>query len=148
MSGTKVQVELGEGTIVRLRARGHDWNADEPVEARGTDQGPNPYELLLGALGSCTALTLRFYAHHKQWPLDSVQVDYDFAREYAKDCAECEEDGSARLDVIRANVIIRGRFDDAQKARLTEVVARCPVHRTLTGGPKMFETVTFEESAR
>ena len=51
MSGvTRVVAELGEGTIVRIEARGHVWNADEPAEKRGTDQGPNPYELLLGAL--------------------------------------------------------------------------------------------------
>jgi len=147
MSATRVRAEIGEGTIVRLQARGHDWNADEPVEARGTDQGPNPYELLLGSLGACTVLTLRFYAHHKKWPLQSVTVEYEFTREYARDCAECEESDDARLDVIRANVTIRGTFDDAQKERLTEVVSRCPVHRTLNGGPTMLETVEFEEAS-
>lgn len=144
---SQVRAELGPGTLVRLRARDHVWNADEPLEARGTDQGPNPYELLLASLGSCTVLTLRYYADHKKWPLESVRVDYDFSREYARDCAECEEDDDARLDVIRATVVIRGRFDDAQKKRLTQIVGRCPVHRTLEGGPKMFETVTFEEPA-
>jgi len=142
--GTKVTVELGEGTVVLLKARGHTWNADEPVESRGTDQGPNPYELLLGALGSCTVLTLRFYAHHKKWPLESAEVEYEFTREYARDCRECDEDSDARLDVIRAQVTMRGNLDEEQRRRLVEVVSRCPVHRTLAGGPRMFETVTFE----
>lgn len=140
---TKVTVELGEGTVVLMKARGHVWNADEPVEARGTDQGPNPYELLLGALGSCTVLTVRFYAHHKKWPLESMAVEYEFTREYARDCTECDEDDDARLDVIRARVVMRGNLDEAQKKRLTDVVGRCPVHRTLAGEPKMFETVEF-----
>ena len=141
---TKVVAEIGEGTLVRLGARGHVWNADEPAEARGTDQGPNPYELLLGALGACTTLTLRLYTHHKGWPLRSVRAEYEFTREYGRDCRECEADPDARLDVIRALVTIRGTFDEAQKARLAEIVSRCPVHRTLEGGPKMFETVSFE----
>ena len=146
MSGvTRVVAELGEGTIVRVEARGHVWNADEPAEKRGTDQGPNPYELLLGALGACTTLTLRFYALHKGWPLVSVRTEHEFTREYARDCRECERDDDARLDVIRTRVKIRGTFDDGQKARLTEIVSRCPVHRTLVGGPEMFETVEFEE---
>lgn len=141
---TRVLAELGAGTVVRLEARGHVWNADEPVHARGTDQAPNPYELLLGALGACTALTLRFWAHHKGVPLDAVHVEYTFSREYARDCQECEEEGDARLDVIRAKVRLKGSFDEPARARLREIVARCPVHRTLEGGPKMLETVEFE----
>ena len=140
----KVKVEIGEGTLTRIQAREHVWAGDEPAELRGTDQGPNPYEMLLGSLGACTALTLRMYAEHKKWPLQSVKLEYEFTREYARDCAECEEDDNARLDVIRSNIVIRGDFDDAQKKRLTEVASRCPVHRTLEGGPKMFETVTFD----
>ena len=141
----KVVAEIGEGTLVRLEARSHVWAADEPPEVRGTDQGPNPYELLLGSLGSCTVLTLRFYAHHKKLPLQSVRAEYEFTREYGRDCRECAEDDGARLDIIRAHVTIRGSFDDKTKTRLTEIVGRCPVHRTLDGGPKMFETVEFVE---
>jgi putative redox protein len=141
----KVVAEIGDGTLVRLQAREHVWPADEPPEARGTDEGPNPYELLLGSLGACTVLTLRFYAHHKELPLRSVRAEYAFSREYARDCRECEEDSDARLDVIRAQITIRGTFDAKTKARLTEIVTRCPVYRTLAGGPRMFETVDFEE---
>ena len=140
---TKVRAELGEGTVVRLAARSHEWKGDEPFEAKGTDQGPNPYELLLSSLGACTALTLRMYTRHKEWPLESVHIEYEFTREYAKDCEECEENDDSRLDVIRAKVLIRGPFDEAQRDRLRQIVQRCPVHRTLEGGPKMFETVEF-----
>jgi uncharacterized OsmC-like protein len=104
--GTKVRVDLGDGTIVRLRARNHVWNADEPIAQRGTDQGPNPYELLLGSLGACTALTLRLYAHHKQIALKTIRLEYEFTREYGRDCRECETDDDAKLDVIRCRAVV------------------------------------------
>ena len=60
-----VTAELREGTAVTLRARQFSWSGDEPAEAGGTDTGPDPYELLLGGLAACTAVTLRLYANHK-----------------------------------------------------------------------------------
>ena len=56
----------------------HHLVADEPVDLGGGDTGPAPDELVLGALGACTAITLRMYAERKQWPLESVEVSLDF----------------------------------------------------------------------
>ena len=63
--------------------------ADEPVEAGGEGAGPDPYALLLAALGSCISMTVTLYARHKQWPVQSVTVHLRQKRVHAKDCAEC-----------------------------------------------------------
>ncbi|HVI49060.1 MAG TPA: hypothetical protein VM802_29610, partial [Chitinophaga sp.] len=39
---------------VSIEARDHRWLADEPYDVGGDDTGPNPGELLLSSLGSCT----------------------------------------------------------------------------------------------
>ena len=139
-----VTTTLEAGSPVRSQARHHAWSADEPESLGGQDQGPSPYELLLGSLSACTALTLRIYAEHKGFSLESVDVESTFARERGSDCAECDDDSDALHAVIRTRVVIRGELDDAQRQRLTEVASRCPVHRTLEGGPVMVETVVFE----
>ena len=41
--------------------RTHHLEIDEPKELGGSDQGPNPVELLLAALGGCQQIILRFY---------------------------------------------------------------------------------------
>jgi uncharacterized OsmC-like protein len=73
----------------------HLFQADEPVNSGGLDAGPDPYELLLAALGTCISITLRMYAERKLWPLESVQVRLTYARVHAEDCAAC--DGETRL---------------------------------------------------
>ena len=63
-----VTVRSGPGLMQEIQAGGHTLRADEPVAVGGTNAGPDPYALLLSALGACTAMTLRLYAARKGWP--------------------------------------------------------------------------------
>lgn len=115
-----------------IDAGAHTFYADEPADAGGDDAGPNPYELLLGALGACTSMTLLMYARRKGWPLEDVEVRLSHRRDYARDCAGCEQP-SALLDLIERRITLKGDLDQAQRLRLLEIAEKCPVHRTLTG---------------
>jgi|SRR5882762_4162609 len=109
----------------------HQIKADELLASGGGDAGPNPYELLLAALGACTGITLRMYAARKEWPLKTVRVRLTHEKIYAKDCADCEsKDGM--LDLIKREIVLVGELTDDQRERLMEIANRCPVHRTLT----------------
>lgn len=80
-------------------------------------------------------MTLRLYADRKEWDLQAVRVELSHERVHARDCAECEQEGSSRIDLIRRYVVVSGALDDAQAERLLQIAERCPVHRTLEGGP-------------
>jgi putative redox protein len=119
------------GLEQEIQARGHRWLADEPLEAGGGDGGPNPYELLLSALGACTAMTVRLYASRKGWPLEGVEVVLRHERIYAQDCENCDSP-NARLERITKRLALHGPLEEAQRQRLAEIAERCPVQRTLT----------------
>ena len=70
-----------DGFVQEIRAGAHRLRCDEPTSAGGTDTGPTPYDLLLGALGSCTSMTLAMYARRKKWPLSHVTVRLRHSRE-------------------------------------------------------------------
>ena len=108
----------------------HRLAADEPMEAGGSDLGPNPYDLLLAALGACTSMTLRLYADHKQWPLERTTVRLSHEKIHAADCADCET-REGKIDQIEREIEIAGPLDAAQRQRLLEIAEKCPVHRTL-----------------
>ena len=116
-----------------LRAREHEIVADEPVSVGGTDGGATPYELLLGAIGGCTAITLRMYADRKGWPLEGVEVRLRTARAHAPDCADCEAK-PVGMDRVEWEVELAGPLDAAQRRRLLDIAARCPVKRTVEQG--------------
>ena len=123
--------ETGPGRLAEtISVRRHILPADEPIEQGGTDTGPNPYDLLCAALGTCTAMTLRLYADQKQWPLERVSVRLRHAKIHVKDCAECET-REGRIDQIERHITLEGPLDATQRTRLMEIADKCPVHRTL-----------------
>src|SRR6185436_4496220 len=115
-----------------IAAGPHTIYADEPADAGGDDSGPDPYELLLSALGACTSMTLLLYARRKRWPLERVEVRLSHRRDYARDCEECPQQ-PAQIDLIERRIALVGDLDETQRARLLEIATKCPVHRTLTG---------------
>ncbi len=109
----------------------HHWLADEPRNVGGDNSGPDPYEHLLAALGTCTAMTLRMYAGRKDLPLDHVRVELRHGRDYFKDCEHCEDEEPRQIQVIERELTLQGQLSAEQRQRLLEIADRCPVHRTL-----------------
>jgi uncharacterized OsmC-like protein len=108
----------------------HNLRADEPVSAGGSDAAPGPYDYLLIALGVCTSMTVGLYARRKQWPLENITVSLRHSRIHAKDCEECETK-EGMLDRIDTEIELTGSLTAEQRAKLMEIAAKCPVHRTL-----------------
>lgn len=129
--GTVEVTENGVGRFTqRIRTAQHEWSADEPPPAGGLGSAPDPYQLLLSALGACTTMTLRMYAERKGWALRRSTVTLTHDKLHAADCVSCETD-TGLLDRIVREIHLDGDLDDAQRATLLAIADRCPVHRTL-----------------
>lgn len=121
----------------------HHLIADEPLKVGGLNSGLAPYDFLMAGLGACTAMTVRMYADFKKIPLEKVSVDLSHSKEYAKDCADCEEDKGRKLDHIEREVSLEGPdLTVDQRARLLAIADKCPVHKTL------HETVSISTVAK
>lgn len=110
----------------------HTLVTDEPLSADGEDAGPDPYTLLLAALGSCISMTTTLYAKRKNWPLERVIVRLRQERIHAADCVECTRTSEGYVQRIQRSVTFEGNLDEEQRARLQEIAHKCPVHKTLT----------------
>ncbi|MCA9580941.1 MAG: alpha/beta fold hydrolase [Myxococcales bacterium] len=131
-----VFVRSGGNLRQEILAHGHPLVADEPLSVGGTDEGSDPYGLLLASLGACTSMTLRLYADRKEWPLRGVEVELRHQKIHASDCHDCETK-VGKVDEIERVIRLSGDLDEEQRNRLLEIANKCPVHRTLHGEIKV-----------
>jgi len=130
----------------QITAGRHRFVADEPESVGGGDAGPDPYDLLLASLGVCTSMTVGYYARRNRWPLEQITVSLSHARIHARDCEECETK-EGMVDRIDVEIELSGSLSESQHAKLMEVAAKCPVHRTLTSEINIRLRATSKASA-
>jgi uncharacterized OsmC-like protein/predicted DsbA family dithiol-disulfide isomerase len=99
----------------------HEIVADLPAEDEGGDSGPGPYDLLLAALGACTAMTVQWSADRHHLPLRHVEVRLSQSR-------------TPSGHVFRRSVTLEGDLSESHRAQLQHAAEACPVARTLTHG--------------
>jgi len=128
--------ETGESVFsVDIMVSGHHIKGDESVEAGGANLGPAPHDLLTAALGECTAMTIRWYAHQQKWPLEKVFVKVYYRKE-------------GRQDVFRKEINMFGtELTEDQRLKLTEIAAKCPIQRTLEGTPSITTVDSMKHSS-
>jgi len=124
--GYKTEITSGDNSII----------ADEPVESGGNDMGLNPYDLLLSALGSCKAITIRMFAERKKYPLKDIIINLSHYKIHAEDCKECDTK-EGKIDSINVEIKLTGDLTEDQKRSMLDISKKCPVHRTLTSEIKI-----------
>lgn len=107
----------------------HQFSADEPERLGGQDAGPAPFDLLVSALGACTAITLKMYADKKEWPLEALEVRLEYR-------------GGEHPPRIERVLVPSGPLSDEQKARLADVAERTPVTLAIKNGVPIQTTLS------
>ena len=122
MNEARATRKRGFTHTVEIRGGDHTLMADESRKDGGHDEGPSPQELLAASLASCSAVTLEMYAQRKGWNIGDVTIQLKY-------------EPAQRGSPTRFNIAVRlpKELPADQRERLMQIVARCPVHRTLEG---------------
>jgi uncharacterized OsmC-like protein len=118
---------VGVTEVASLAGSGHHVTVDEPEGLGGGNVAANPVEYALTALGSCQAITYRFWAAHLGLTLDSVRVevegDLDVRGFFGIDDSVRPGFGAVRVRVRLSGPEPAERYEELARA----VDAHCPV---------------------
>jgi putative redox protein len=114
-----------------ITAGEHTFYADVTPEKGGLDTAPDPHQLMFGAWGACTAMTLQMYANRKGWPLEAVSITFNEER----------RDNHPR---IRKRIELQGNLSPEQVARLEAIAEKCPVNQLIVGKKQVESSVLLK----
>jgi putative redox protein len=105
-----------------IRVGAHTFHADIGAQAGGQGSAPTPHDYFDASLATCKALTAHLYAKGHGIALDRVDVHVE------RDASQ-ERLGTY---VLRVQLEFVGALTDVEKAKLRDVVSRCPIHKLMT----------------
>ena len=141
-----------EGTLigvteVDVRTGAHAFKVDEPPALGGADVAANPVQLALASLGSCQAITYRFWAEQLGIAFDSLTVrvegDLDVRGFFGFD-----DDVRPGLSAVRVEVAVNGPESPERYRELADAVdEHCPVLDMLKNPVPVTRTLAGHQGA-
>ncbi|WP_144475094.1 OsmC family protein [Cytobacillus oceanisediminis] len=126
----KATASLQEGVKVDVQARGFHITIDEPENLGGTNQGMNPVEMLLGALGACQSIVARVYSHKFGVELEDFRVELE--GDLDTDGFMNKSDVRRGYSNIRYTYFIKSPSPEEKIRALADFIAKiCPVDDTI-----------------
>jgi len=132
-----VSVSTGDFRV-EVETGAHQLIADEAERLGGTDQGPDPFDLLAASLGACTAIVVADAARARALVIDRVDV-----RVSAKFNKLPARPGDEQLALVefRRSIRIEADVSPEDLAWLYARGTDCPVSRALGAGVAIRTTI-------
>lgn len=119
---------IGPSTHTSISNGQHELAADT-TPPKGAGEGFRPHELLVAALASCTAITLRLVAEERGIALRRVDLRIELDREQPE------------KTIFRSRIVFDPEPSEADRKTLLAASRLCPVRKTLS------KSILFEETA-
>jgi putative redox protein len=136
MALTEVSLSQEDGLICQIFTRTHILTADDPVEKAAEDEGPNPLELLLSAIGSSAAVAMKEAANAMGIPVEEIQVNVQWRTSHRKLMDPGEELPAVPIQ-REIRVRIARDITEFERDALLEAARSSPVARAIAEGRRV-----------
>jgi uncharacterized OsmC-like protein len=127
----RADAKLVGDQLQEVRSKEHVLVCDEPANLGGTDQGPNPLEFFMSAVGFCENVTFARYATLRGLEFDSLETS---VRGHWDRRGQGEWEG---IEPVFKDFVVETRIaSNAPLEKIQEITRwthmRCPMHASIT----------------
>lgn len=141
----KATVSSIEGIKVNSNVRDFDFILDEPLSSGGTNQGMNPVEALLSALGACETMVAKSFAKSQGIILKNVKVEVEGVFDPDGYLGKNPNAKVGFSKLTSTFYIDADNTEEEVEKYIDFITKHCPVHDTIENPPIFEEKLkTFE----
>ncbi|WP_414049089.1 OsmC family protein [Macrococcus animalis] len=133
----RASVESIEGLKVESSVRDFKMIMDEPESLGGTNNGMNPVEALLSAVGGCKVIVARSFAKMKKIDLQAITIDVEGTLDTDGFTGRNKE---AKIGLSHLKTIYKIKANNSEeelKAFVDFIERTCPVIDTIVNAPEL-----------
>lgn len=119
-----MDITLDEGQIVTARFDGFEVKTDQPVGNGGTNIGPNPYQLFLASLGTCSGFFVKSFCRGRGIPDKGIKLTLNTVNN--KD---------NMLEAVNIEISLPDDFPEKYKKAVLLAADQCKVKKTIDSQP-------------
>lgn len=123
---------LVEDWAGQITSGSHQFMTDKSEKFGGQDTGPAPYDFLTASLASCTMITLRMYAKHKQFDWGEFQINVEFHMNREGD------------EWIERHLSFQKTLSEEQQQKILAICEKTPVTKTLLRSLKIHTAMVVD----
>lgn len=123
----EMEILFSGGKRVDSKYKGFVVKTDQPKSEGGDGSAPEPFDLMLSALGTCAGVNVLYFCESRKIPVDGIKVSMQIEKNDKTHLAE-------RLEV---HIQLPGTFPEKYRAAVKRAVDLCAVKRTFTNPPEI-----------
>jgi len=125
-----MKINFAGNNVVHAEIRGFTIATDAPTTPGGSVTAPSPVDLLLAALGNCTAYYVQHFCQQRDIPLDNISLSVNVTK----------DEEARKITAIEVAVNLPASFPEKYVDACLKACSQCTVKKYLLD-PPMLSTV-------
>jgi len=69
-----MEITFEGGKVVTAHTHGHSIRTDQPIDNKGGNTAPSPFDLYLASIGTCAGIYVKSFCDNRNIPTDKIRI--------------------------------------------------------------------------
>jgi putative redox protein len=126
-----MEITFDGGKVITAHTKGHIIRTDQPVDNKGGDTAPAPFDLFLASIGTCAGIYVKSFCDNRNIPADNIKLIQNTV---------FDNESGLPTD-ITIDIQLPPDFPEKYRASVINVAELCKVKKSIAH-PPVFKVIT------